>query len=164
MNSLDLIEDMLKRKMGTLSFFSDHFHFTSPEGSWKSRELIGLLKTIDPDDRIHKVQEEVCQWFNISIYEMKSHRRPNHIHLPRQIAVHFCRELLNIPLTELAHCFNRSPAAIKLMISALENRVSVEEKLAQQIEMIGNKLSLSIIDNHYNESFNSKVPRNMGSS
>ncbi len=55
--------------------------------------LSTVLRERPPDITIEKIQETVCNFFDLRPTEMRSKKRTKNIALPRQLAMYFCRRL-----------------------------------------------------------------------
>lgn len=61
---------------------------------------------------VELIQEKVCEFYSISLGELKSKSRSKSIAFPRQIAMYLSRQLTDLSLIKIAESFNRDHSTI----------------------------------------------------
>lgn len=89
---------------------------------------------------ISEIQKVVSRYFNITVNDLKSHRRLENITYPRQIAMYLAKEYTNLSLNEIGNMFGdkahttvmRSAEKVeKLMKSKKKTKKEVDEIIAE---------------------------------
>lgn len=71
-----------------------------------SREALHLAKPAsDQATTVEDIQRAVCEFFNIRLADLKSHKRHRSVSFPRMVAMYLCRQRLNISYPELGDRF-----------------------------------------------------------
>jgi len=94
---------------------------------------------------VEEIQRAVCEYFNIRMMDLKSHRRQRSIAHPRMIAMYLCRQRLGTSYTELGYRFGGKDHttimnAVRKIGCLLE---SDEQNVTEAVEAIERKLSLA---------------------
>jgi chromosomal replication initiator protein len=92
---------------------------------------------------VDDVQLAVCDYFNIKLADLKSHRRHRSLAHPRMIAMYLCRQRLHTSYTELGERFGgKDHTTVISAVRKIEARIDSEDlELKQSIEAIEHKLS-----------------------
>ena len=86
---------------------------------------------------IHRIQRVVCDYYKISIDDLKGKKRSQNINYPRQVAIYLCRKLTNESFPKIGTYFGgRDHSTI---ISAC-NKVEQDIKEKEQIREVINEL------------------------
>ncbi|MBQ9694013.1 MAG: chromosomal replication initiator protein DnaA [Kiritimatiellae bacterium] len=93
------------------------------------------------------IQKAVCSYYNISIQDINSKSREQHIAIARQVAIFLCRKLTDCSATELGHVFNRTHATVLYACNTVyalfkEN----DSKTVIALKTIASKLGRTISD------------------
>ena len=81
-------------------------------------------------DDIHKA---VADFFDVRVTDLSSKRRPRSVAMPRQIAMYLCRRLTRASLPEIADSFGKTHGTVLHACKAIQNRMSVDDTLRQNI-------------------------------
>jgi chromosomal replication initiator protein len=92
---------------------------------------------------VDDVQRAVCEYFNIKMADLKSHRRHRSLAHPRMIAMYLCRQRLHTSYTELGERFGgKDHTTVISAVRKIESRIDSEDaELQQSIEAIEHKLA-----------------------
>ena len=88
-------------------------------------------------DDIHKA---VADFFDVRVTDLSSKRRPRSVAMPRQIAMYLCRRLTRASLPEIADSFGKTHGTVLHACKAIQNRMSVDDTLRQNIRSCVRKL------------------------
>ena len=88
-------------------------------------------------DDIHKT---VADFFDVRVTDLSSKRRPRSVAMPRQIAMYLCRRLTRASLPEIADSFGKTHGTVLHACKAIQNRMSVDDTLRQNIRTCVRKL------------------------
>jgi len=112
----------------------------------KSKELLEteLLKlTPSKTISIDKIIRSTCDFFQVSLYDIKSKKRNKKIVNARQAAMYLSRDLTNFSTTEIGSYFNRDHTTIMHAVEKIENMKSSDQELEAILNSI-KKIILSI--------------------
>lgn len=104
-----------------------------------------ILKDIIHDDErpvtIEAVQKIVCDFYNISISEIKAKRRTKDIALPRQVAMYVSKQVTGASLNEIGKNFGgKDHATVIYACKQMEERRSKDESFNRMIENLMQKI------------------------
>jgi chromosomal replication initiator protein len=139
------IRTNVRRLEGALMRVAGHVSLGSGE-PLTSRALESLLRDIieEADSKsitIDWIQKVVAEHFDVRLADMASHRRPAHIAMPRQIAMHLARELTKAPLKEIGEAFGgRDHGTVIHACKAVAKRASANEDLRRTIAALMEKV------------------------
>ncbi|MDO4618679.1 MAG: chromosomal replication initiator protein DnaA [Clostridia bacterium] len=100
------------------------------------------ISSIVPEDGIikityQKIMEYVCDFYSITMEEMKSDSRLRHISRPRQIAMYLCKKLTNMNFVEIAKVFgNKDRTTIMYGVDRIIEKMSENPTLKEEVDMI----------------------------
>ncbi len=87
--------------------------------------------------RITKIQETICEAFDLSIAAMVTKARPRHLAHPRQIAMALCRELTHYSLEEIGRCFGgRDHGTVLHAMEVIKNECATNPKLFDDVNRL----------------------------
>lgn len=103
------------------------------------RETATVAETVST---VEDIQRAVCDYFQIRIQDLKSHRRHRSVALPRQIAMYLCRQRLRTSYTELGDRFGgKDHTTVMSAVKKIESRLAGEdEDVVSSVEAIEIKL------------------------
>ncbi len=91
---------------------------------------------------IEKIQARVASYYKLKASDMSSKRRPNHIALPRQIAMYLCRKLTRHSLQEVGDAFGgRHHGTVIHACENVENLMSQDAHYRQEVDFLASQLS-----------------------
>lgn len=120
--------ELLKRPID-LAFAREALRGTNPP-----RES---LTTVDD------IQRAVCEYFNIRMSDLKSHRRHRSVAQPRMIAMYLCRQRLNTSYTELGDRFGgKDHTTVMSAVRKIESRIlSRDAEVLATVQAIEHRLN-----------------------
>lgn len=91
---------------------------------------------------MEKIQGRVAGYYNLKTSDMSSRRRPNHIALPRQIAMYLCRKLTRHSLQEIGETFGgRHHGTVIHACETVENMMNQDVHYRREIDYLVNQMS-----------------------
>lgn len=91
---------------------------------------------------IEKIQNKVCEHFNLRHSDMLSKRRPANIAFPRQIAMYMSRTLTSESLSDIGESFGgRDHGTVIHACKAVENMMEQDESVKRNVEYIQEQLT-----------------------
>ena len=106
-----------------------------------AQQALGPLAGRGPHVSIETIQEVVSQHFNISLGELKSHRRDRHLAQARQVAMYLCRTLAEASFPVIAEKFGgRDHSTVMHAVRVIEERRVADSVLADAILAIETSL------------------------
>ena len=91
---------------------------------------------------VEEIQRAVCEYFNIRMSDLRSHRRHRSVAYPRMVAMYLCRQRLRTSYTELGERFGgKDHTTVMSAVKKIESRIESEDReLLDCVEAIGLKL------------------------
>jgi chromosomal replication initiator protein len=91
---------------------------------------------------VDEIQRAVCEYFNIRLADLKSHRRHRSVAHPRMVAMYMCRQRLNTSYVELGDRFGgKDHTTVMSAVKKIEGRVQTgDQDLVASLEAIELKL------------------------
>jgi chromosomal replication initiator protein len=90
---------------------------------------------------IDHIQKRVAEDFDLRMSDMTSKRRPNHIAIPRMVAMYLSRRMTSKSLQEIGESFGgRDHGTVLHACRSIEDRMSNDATLRQQVHLITQKL------------------------
>ena len=91
---------------------------------------------------VHRIQTVVCEYFKITIDDMKGKKRSQNINYPRQVAIYLCRKLTSESFPKIGTYFGgRDHSTIISSYQKIENDLKTNEQLKVVISEIKSMLS-----------------------
>ena len=91
---------------------------------------------------VQRIQRVVCDYYKISIDQMKSKNKNNSINFPRQIAIYLCRELTTESFPKIGSYFGgRNHSTIISADKKIRKELNTNENLREIIKMLKRNLS-----------------------
>ena len=91
---------------------------------------------------IQRIQRVVCDYYKISIDQMKGKKKNNEVNFPRQIAIYLCRELTNESFPKIGSYFGgRNHSTIISAYQRIEQELATNDKLKEVIRDLKNNLT-----------------------
>ncbi len=100
------------------------------------------ISSIIPEDGIikityQKIMDKVCEFYEVSIDDMKSQSRMRNITKPRQIAMYLCKKLTSMNFVEIAKVFgNRDRTTVMYGVDKVIADISADNALKQEVDLI----------------------------
>jgi chromosomal replication initiator protein len=91
---------------------------------------------------VEDIQRAVCEYFNIRMSDLKSHRRHRSVAQPRMIAMYMCRQRLNTSYTELGDRFGgKDHTTVMSAVRKIEGRIlSRDAEILASVQAIEHRL------------------------
>jgi chromosomal replication initiator protein len=104
-----------------------------------------LLKDIITDDTrpvtIEFIQKIVCEFYNISLADIKARKRTREIAIPRQVAMYLCKQLTNVSLQDIGNAFGgKDHATVLYACRQIEERRGKDETINRMMENLIQKI------------------------
>ena len=91
---------------------------------------------------VHRIQTVVCDYFKITLEDIKGKKRSQNINYPRQVAIYLCRTLANESFPKIGTYFGgRDHSTIMSSYHKIQNDLKTNEQLKIVIQEIKQKLS-----------------------
>jgi len=100
------------------------------------------ISSIVPEDGIikityQKIMEYVCEFYHITMEDMKGESRLRHISRPRQIAMYLCKKLTSMNFVEIARVFgNKDRTTIMYGVDRIIEKMNENADLKAEVELI----------------------------
>ncbi|MBQ7794366.1 MAG: chromosomal replication initiator protein DnaA [Clostridia bacterium] len=100
------------------------------------------ISSIIPEDGIikityQKIMDKVCEFYEVSIDDMKSQSRMRNITRPRQIAMYLCKKLTSMNFVEIAKVFgNRDRTTVMYGVDKVIDDISNDSRLKAEVDLI----------------------------
>ncbi len=100
------------------------------------------ISSIVPEDGIikityQKIMEYVCDFYHITMEDMKGESRLRHISRPRQIAMYLCKKLTSMNFVEIARVFgNKDRTTIMYGVDRIIEKMNENSDLKAEVELI----------------------------
>ena len=91
---------------------------------------------------VHRIQTVVCDYFKITIDDIKGKKRSQNINYPRQVAIYLCRTMANESFPKIGTYFGgRDHSTIMSAYRKIENDLQVNDQLKVVIKELKERLS-----------------------
>lgn len=91
---------------------------------------------------VHRIQTVVCDYFKISIDDIKGKKRSQNINYPRQVAIYLCREITNESFPKIGTSFGgRDHSTIMSAYRKIKKELKTNEQLKVVINDLKKQLS-----------------------
>jgi len=91
---------------------------------------------------VHRIQTVVCDYFKITLDDIKGKKRSQNINYPRQVAIYLCRTLANESFPKIGTYFGgRDHSTIMSSYNKIQNDLKTNDQLKVVIQEIKQKLS-----------------------
>ncbi len=92
--------------------------------------LKDMVKEATKNINVEMIQKCVCNFFKVSLNDLKAYKRNKNIILPRQIAMYLSRQLTNMSLPEIGRAFGRKDhATVMHSCKKIEKDINSNEEL-----------------------------------
>jgi chromosomal replication initiator protein len=87
------------------------------------------------------IQKVVANYFNVSLFDLKTNKRHKNIVLPRQIAMYLSRHQTNLSLPEIGACFGgKDHTTVLHSCKKIEKEIQVNNQLKNIIEQLSTEI------------------------
>ena len=81
--------------------------------------------------------DKVCDFYEVTIDDMKSESRMRNISRPRQIAMYLCKKLTSMNFVEIAKVFgNRDRTTVMYGVDKIIEEISKDSALKSEVDLI----------------------------
>ncbi len=90
---------------------------------------------------VEDIQRATCDYFNIRLVDLKSHRRHRAVSFPRMVAMYLCRQRLNTSYPELGERFGgKDHTTVISAVRKISGLLDKDDSLRTAVEAIERKL------------------------
>jgi chromosomal replication initiator protein len=104
-----------------------------------------LKDLISDEDRpvtVELIQKNVCDFFNIKLYDLKARKRTKEIANARQIAMYIAKQLTSLSLSEIGRHFGgKDHATVIYACKQVEEKKTRDENLKKSVELLIRKIT-----------------------
>ena len=121
--------------------------FSKLSGSVITKEVVDaalgdLIKPQIKNIEVNDIQKEVAKHYAVTISDLSSKSRKQHIVLARQIAIYLCHELTTLSLSNIGkHFGKRDHSTVLHAINKIKNNLEQDSEIKADVELIKLKLA-----------------------
>lgn len=134
----------LEGALKNLKFYANTYHIDTIDIDTAAKALSNLESTKitqDKDISSQKIQEEVANFYKISVTDMISKKRPKEIAYPRQIAMYLIREITGKSLPAIGKEFGgRDHTTVIYAHKQISDKMKTDTSLQKEMDMIKSHL------------------------
>ena len=134
----------LEGALKNLKFYANTYHIDTIDIDTAAKALSNLESTKitqDKDISSQKIQEEVANFYKISVADMISKKRPKEIAYPRQIAMYLIREITGKSLPAIGKEFGgRDHTTVIYAHKQISDKMKTDTSLQKEMETINSHL------------------------
>ncbi|MGO3417745.1 MAG: chromosomal replication initiator protein DnaA [Pseudolactococcus laudensis] len=134
----------LEGALKNLKFYANTYHIDTIDIDTAAKALSNLESTKitqDKDISSQKIQEEVANFYKISVADMISKKRPKEIAYPRQIAMYLIREITGKSLPAIGKEFGgRDHTTVIYAHKQISDKMKTDTSLQKEMDMIKSHL------------------------
>jgi chromosomal replication initiator protein len=110
-----------------------------------AREALGTgIARLDKQTTCEDIQRAACEYFNVRLADLKSHRRHRAVAFPRMVAMYVCRQRLKLSYPELGDRFGgKDHTTVMSACRKISNLVETDTQVRHAVEAIERKVGLS---------------------
>jgi chromosomal replication initiator protein len=107
-----------------------------------AREALGTQQPrMDKQATVEDVQRAACEYFNVRLAELKSHRRHRAVSFPRMVAMYICRQRLKLSYPELGDRFGgKDHTTVISAVRKIGGLVDQDEQVRGAVSAIERKI------------------------
>ena len=140
------IRSNVRRLEGALTRLTAYVSMMGEEMDVETAErLLGSMLTQENSRKltVKAIQKSVASYYNITLDDMMSSKRPQNIAFPRQVAMYLCRSLTDESLPAIGDSFNRNHATIIHAHKAVSKKAEQDISLKQALKQFERQLQVS---------------------
>jgi chromosomal replication initiator protein len=109
-----------------------------------ARDALGAaLPRLEKQTTVEDIQRAACDYFNIRLGELKSHRRHRAVSFPRMVAMYVCRQRLKLSYPELGDRFGgKDHTTVMSAVKKIGGLVDKDEQVRSAVAAIERKVGL----------------------
>jgi chromosomal replication initiator protein len=109
-----------------------------------ARDALGAqLPLLEKQTTVEDVQRAACEYFNVRLSDLKSHRRHRAVSFPRMVAMYVCRQRLKLSYPELGDRFGgKDHTTVMSAVRKIGGLVDSDEQVRSAIAAIERKVGL----------------------
>jgi chromosomal replication initiator protein len=110
-----------------------------------AREALGAaLPRLEKQTTVEDIQRAACDYFNVRLAELKSHRRHRAVSFPRMVAMYVCRQRLKLSYPDLGDRFGgKDHTTVMSAVRKIGNLVESDEQVRTAVAAIERKVGLA---------------------
>ena len=140
------IRSNVRRLEGALTRLTAYVSMMGEEMDIDTAErLLGSMLTQENSRKltVKAIQKSVASYYNITLEDMMSSKRPQNIAFPRQVAMYLCRNLTEESLPSIGDSFNRNHATILHAHKAIGKKADQDISLKQALKNFERQLQVA---------------------
>ncbi len=139
------VDSNVRELEGALTKVSAHQRFSKKSVALDEiDELLmhyGRPETFDRATSPEEIIDETAAHFQVSVDDLLGDRRTARITVPRQVAMHFCRELTHLSLKDIGGAFGgKDHTTVIYALNRVETRLGVDESFAREVMLLRERL------------------------
>ncbi len=104
--------------------------------------LKNILSTETRRVTVDRIQHEVATDYGVTVEGLKSRKRTKNLTVPRQVAMHLCRQLTDLPLVEIGQAFGgRDHTTVIHACDKVESQIKSNRTVRRRIEQLREKIA-----------------------
>lgn len=109
-----------------------------------ARDALGAqLPRMEKQTTVEDIQRAACEYFNVRLTELKSHRRHRAVSFPRMVAMYVCRQRLKLSYPELGDRFGgKDHTTVMSAVRKIGGLVESDEQVRTAVTAIERKVGL----------------------
>lgn len=109
-----------------------------------ARDALGAsVPRLEKQTTVEDIQRAACEYFNVRLAELKSHRRHRAVSFPRMVAMYVCRQRLKLSYPELGDRFGgKDHTTVMSAVRKIGSLVESDEQVRTAVTAIERKVGL----------------------
>jgi chromosomal replication initiator protein len=104
--------------------------------------LKNILSTETRRVTVDRIQHEVATDYGVTIEGLKSRKRTKNLTVPRQVAMHLCRQLTDLPLVEIGQAFGgRDHTTVIHACDKVDSQIKTNRGVRRRIEQLRDRIA-----------------------
>ncbi|MGH7573132.1 MAG: chromosomal replication initiator protein DnaA, partial [Gemmatimonadota bacterium] len=104
--------------------------------------LKNILNTETRRVTVDRIQHEVATDYGVTVEGLKSRKRTKTLTVPRQVAMHLCRQLTDLPLVEIGQAFGgRDHTTVIHACDKVESQIKTNRTVRRRVELLRDKIA-----------------------
>ncbi|MCC6877040.1 MAG: chromosomal replication initiator protein DnaA [Sandaracinaceae bacterium] len=140
------VQSTVRELEGTLLRLAVKAELTQRElGLELARDALGgSIARLEKQTTVEDIQRAACDYFNVRLTDLKSHRRHRAVAFPRMVAMYVCRQQLKLSYPELGDRFGgKDHTTVMSAVRKIGGLVETDDRVRHAIEAIERKVGLN---------------------
>jgi chromosomal replication initiator protein len=104
--------------------------------------LKNILSTETRRVTVDRIQHEVATDYGVTVEGLKSRKRTKNLTVPRQVAMHLCRQLTDLPLVEIGQAFGgRDHTTVIHACDKVDSQIKSNRGVRRRIEQLRDRIA-----------------------